>query len=85
MAKVDEEPAFRTTLFVHRNPAIARQYATPGMNIELFDPDDDRTFPGSWLLLTTRANVDLSIHPEAPEILSVGREGAEFCLVKDIP
>jgi hypothetical protein len=85
MAKVDEEPAFRTTLFVHRNPAIAKQYATPGMNIDLFDPDDDRTFPGSWLLLTTRANVDLSIHPEAPEILSVGREGAKFCLVKDIP
>ena len=85
MAQVDEEVSPGTTLFVHRQPSIAQEYASPGIIIDRFDPEDDRTFPGSLLLLTTRANVDLSLHPEAPEILSVGREGASFCLVKDIP
>ena len=85
MAQVDEEVTPGTTLFVHRQPSIAKEYASPGIIIDRFDPDDDRTFQGSLLLLTTRANVDISIHPDAPEILSVGREGAVFCLVKDIP
>jgi hypothetical protein len=85
MAQVDEKVSPGSTLFVHRQPSIAQEYALPGIIIERFDPEDDRTFPGSLLLLTTRANVDLSIHPEAPVILSAGREGATFCLVKDIP
>jgi hypothetical protein len=85
MAQVDEGIDPGVTLFVHRQPSIAREYASPGMLIERFDPDDDRTFPGSLLLVTTRANVDLSLHPEAQEILSVGRDGAVFCMVKEIP
>ena len=85
MAQVDEEVTPGTTLFVHRQPSIAKEYASPGIIIDRFDPDDDRTFQGSLLLLTTRANVDISIHPDAPEIISVGREAAVFCLVKDIP
>jgi hypothetical protein len=85
MARLDEEVTPGATLFVHRQPSIAQEYASPGIIINRFDPDDDRTFPGSLLLLTTRANVDLYIHPEASEILNIGREGATFCLVKDIP
>jgi hypothetical protein len=85
MAQVDEKASPGSTLFVHRQPSIAQEYASPGISIERFDPDDDQTFSGSLLLLTTRANVDLTIHPEAPVILSAGREGAIFCLVKDIP
>ena len=85
MAQVDEQVPAGTTIFVHRQPSIVQEYAAPGINIARFDPDDDQTFSGSLLLLTTRANVDLSLHPEAPEIFNVGREGATFCLVKDIP
>jgi hypothetical protein len=85
MTQVDEKVAPGTTLFVHRQPSIAQAYASSGLFIDRFDPEDDRTFSGSLLLLTTRANVDLSLHLEAPEILNVGREGAVFCLVKDIP
>ena len=85
MAQVDEQVPAGTTIFVHRQPSIAQEYAAPGINIARFDPDDDQTFSGSLLLLTTRANVDLSLHPEAPEIFNVGREGATFCLVRDIP
>ncbi|HEX9090927.1 MAG TPA: hypothetical protein VF831_05525, partial [Anaerolineales bacterium] len=85
MAQVDENVVSDTTLFVYRQPPIAQKYAPPSLIIERFDPDDDQPFPGSLLLLTTRANVDLSIHPEGHEVLSVGKEGATFCLVKDIP
>jgi hypothetical protein len=73
------------TLFVYRQPAIAEGYAAPGLNVLRYDPDDDQTFSGSLLLLTTRANVDLVNYPDAPELLSVGRDGAVFCLVRQIP
>jgi hypothetical protein len=85
MAQVDEQVAPGTTIFVHRQPSIAQEYASPGITIERFDPDDDRAFPGSLLLLTTRANVDQSLYPDAPELFSVGRDGAVFCLVREIP
>lgn len=85
MTQVNEQAPSGTTLFVHRQPSIAQEYASQGLIIDRFDPDDDRTFSGSLLLLTTRANVDLSMHPAASEFLSVGREGAVFCLVKEIP
>jgi hypothetical protein len=73
------------TLFVYRQPSIAAGYAIPGINVLRYDPDDDQTFSGSLLLLTTRANVDLDNYTEAPELLSVGRDGAVFCLVRQIP
>ncbi len=85
MAGADEQLPAGSTLFVHRQPSIAQAYASPELTILRYDPDDDQTFPGSYLLLTTRSNVDLSLHPEAPELFSVGLGGAKFCLVKSIP
>jgi hypothetical protein len=85
MVQVDKQVAPGTTIFVHRQPSIAQEYASPGITIERFDPEDDRTFSGSLLLLTTRANVDLALYPEAPELFNVGREGAVFCLIREIP
>jgi len=73
------------TLFVHRQPAIARAYAGAQLRIEPFDPDADQTTPGSLLLLTTRSNSDQAIHPADPIILAVGRQGATFCVVKRVP
>ncbi len=73
-----------TPLFVHRQPAIARAYAGTQRRVESFDPDADQTTPGSLLLLTTRSNSDLAIHPDDPVILTVGREGATFCVVKRV-
>jgi hypothetical protein len=72
-------------LFVHRQPAIARAYAGTRWRIEAFDPDADHTTAGSLLLLTTRTNSDLAIHPSDPVILTVGRQGASFCVVKRVP
>ena len=85
MSELNTSVPAGSTLFVYRQPAIAAAYAAPGLQIERYDPDDDQTFPGSLLLLTTRANVDQAHYPQAPEILSVGRDGAVFCLVRQIP
>jgi hypothetical protein len=85
MGELNQTAPAGSTLFVHRQPSIAQEYAGPGLTVLRYDPDDDQTFSGSLLLLTTRANVDLVNHPEAPELLSVGRDGAVFCLVRRIP
>ena len=85
MDEVNQSTAMGTTLFVHRQPANAREYAGPGLIVRPFDPDDDQTFSGSLLLLTTRSNVDLKHYPEAPELFSVEQDGAVFCLVRQIP
>ena len=73
------------TLFVMRQPANASLYADPSIQVEPFDRDLDETFPGSLLLLPTRANTDLTNHPEADVIYQVGKGGAVFCVVKRIP
>ena len=73
------------TLFVQRQPEIAQQYARPGLTILPFDMDDDQTFPGSLLLLSSRTNVDEKVHLEAPTVFTIGRDGAVFCVIKQIP
>jgi hypothetical protein len=85
MSHVNEAAPSGTTLFALRQPSIAQAYAAPGITIERFDPDDDRTFPGSLLLLTTRTNADQIYYPNAPEWHRVGRAGAVFCVVKQLP
>jgi hypothetical protein len=85
MAELNQSVPAGSTLFVHRQPSIAETYAAPGLSVLRYDPDDDQTFSGSLLLLTTRANVDLDNYPQAPELLAVGRDGAVFCLVREIP
>jgi hypothetical protein len=74
-----------TALFVLRQPSLARQYAPDGWDVEPFEPEDDRTTAGSLILLTTRSNVDERIHPGDPVVLSVGRLGATFCVVRQVP
>ena len=85
LGELNQSAPAGSTLFVHRQPDIAATYAAPGLTILQFDPDDDQTFPGSLLLLTTRADTDLLHYPEAPEVLAVGRDGAVFCLVRQRP
>jgi hypothetical protein len=85
MGELDQSAPADSTLFVHRQPSIAQGYAAATITVRRYDPEADETFPGSLLLLTTRSNVDLTNHPDAPEMLSVGRAGAVFCLVRQIP
>jgi len=85
MSYVNETAPEGTTLFALRQPSIAQEYAAPGITVGRYDPDADQTFSGSLLLLTTRTNADQTYHPEAPVWHRVGRDGAVFCVVKQIP
>jgi hypothetical protein len=85
MSYVNQAVPSGTTLFSLRQPSIAQVYADPGLIIRRYDPDDDQTFSGSLLLLTTRTNADQTYHLEAPKWHQVGRGGAVFCVVKKIP
>ena len=71
-----------SNLYVRRQPALARQYAPAQLQIELYDPEVGTVPRGALLLLTTRTNVDQSAYTESPVLLTEGRDGAVFCLVK---
>ena len=83
--RLQSEEVEAPALFVLRQPAIAREYAPGTWDVEPFEPEDDRTTAGSLILLTTRSNVDRTVHPDDPVVLSVGRLGATFCVVKRVP
>ena len=72
------------SLYVRRQPSLARQYTLGGMRVELYDPEVGEVPAGALLLLTTRTNVDVGMYPGAPVLVTEGREGAVFCLVKRI-
>ena len=73
------------TLYALRQPANARLYAPPGLEVKRYEPDADETLSGDLLLLPTRSNVDLAHHPEAPVIYQVEKNGAVLCVIKQIP
>ncbi len=79
-----EAQGHAVTLFALRQPQIARRYAAANVTVEGFDPDNDTTFPGSLLLLTTRYNQDQTHHLQDPVRYQVGRAGALFCVVKTV-
>jgi hypothetical protein len=74
-----------TRLFVHREPAVAAPFATA--NVAVLDErgaaSDVRS--GDFVLVSTRTNEDRQTYHDAPELLSVGRVGATFCVIKSIP
>jgi len=82
MQQVNREAQNQPTLFVLRQAPIARRYAAPGVTVQSFDPANDSTFPGSLLLLITRYNQDLQVHPQDPVRYQVGRQGAIFCVIR---
>jgi hypothetical protein len=71
-------------LFVHRNPWIAREYAAGHIEVRNYDADNDATFPGSLLLLSSRTGVDYKYHPDAPMVYQVGKDGAVFCVIRRV-
>jgi 4-amino-4-deoxy-L-arabinose transferase-like glycosyltransferase len=74
-----------TRLFVHRESAVAAPYAGANMTVEEERGQRQRIGPGDYILVNTRTNEDLRTYRDAPEVLTVGRLGATFCVVKKIP
>jgi hypothetical protein len=84
MQYINEHAPVNTRLFVLRNPPLAKLYAANNISVEQFQRSPDNTVAGSLLLLTTRANADLDYHSNAPVFYQTGREGAIFCIVRQI-
>jgi hypothetical protein len=72
-------------LFVHREAEVAAPYAAS--NVQVLDERGARSSIGSgdYILVNTRTNEDRQTFHDAPEVFSVARAGATFCVVKRIP
>ncbi len=71
-------------LYVHREAEVAQPYAAA--NVTVLDERGAKTQIGSgdFVLVNTRTNEDRQTFHDAPVLLSVGRAGATFCVIKSI-
>jgi hypothetical protein len=70
------------TLYIQREFPIAAYYGA-GLNLKSLGAESDPQ-PGDWLLFSTRANLDIkSVYRKLPVVQSFGRNGAEFCIIKE--
>jgi hypothetical protein len=76
------EPA---RLFVHREPEVAAPYAAPHVTIEAARGQRQSMRTGDFVLVNTRTNEDLGAYRDAPIAVSIGRQGATFCVIQRIP
>lgn len=83
--KLDASTADPATLYVHREAEVAQPYAA--RNITVLDQRGSLADIGSgdFVLVNTRTNEDREAFRDAPVVLSVGRAGATFCIIKRIP
>ncbi len=72
------------TVYVNWNSGLAQEYADDTVHVRPLDLETDPPPAGAFLLLTTRENSDLDIYPDEPTLFSVGRDGADFCILKGI-
>ena len=72
------------TIHVQREFPLAEYYGA-GLTLKDLGPEKESDIhPGDLLLFSTRADLDRrSIYRNVPVIHSIGREGADFCLIKE--
>jgi len=71
-------------LYVHREAEVALPYAAP--NITVLDERGVKSqiTSGDYILVNTRTNEDRQVFRDAPDLLTVQRAGATFCIIKAI-
>jgi hypothetical protein len=72
-------------LYVHREGYIADSYANESITVHELRGARDEVQPGDYVLVNTRTNEDRRVFRDAPPVLQVGRAGALFCEIKQIP
>jgi hypothetical protein len=82
---IDRIPARPSTLFVHREAYIAASYAPDWLTVRDERGALNEIRAGDYVLVNTRSNEDRKTFPDAPAILKVGRAGATFCVIKQVP
>lgn len=74
-----------TQLFVRREPYIAAYYADPDITIRDFRTEQKDMKSGDYYLVNTRSNEDLKFLSDEPAVIEVARQGATFCVIKQVP
>ena len=72
------------TLVVHRVPRAAEPYAASNVTILNERTQFNLIKPGDFVLVNTRTNEDIPDFRGAPVLLTVGRAGATFCIIKRV-
>ena len=79
------QPESRVNLFVRREPYIAARYASAEVVVRDYRAEFSQIASGDYILVNTRTNEDRKTVHDAPTVLEVGRGGATFCVVKQVP
>ena len=78
--KFSEFAPENATLIVHRETSIAAYFAPDHINVIPY-----RSLKtGDYLLLSARLNEKSNVKRHSPNIITVGRDGATFCVIKEI-
>ncbi len=85
MDSLDQRTDRPINLYVHREPYIAAYYANANINVQDLRGALDEVKPGDYVLVNTRTNEDRKVFKGAPSVLEIGRGGAIFCIMKQIP
>ncbi len=72
-------------LYVHREAEVAQPYAAKNVTVLDERGADNQIQSGDYILINTRTNEDRKTFRDAPIILSIGRAGATYCVIKEIP
>lgn len=73
------------TLYVQREAYIAASYAADGITVLDTRGNEKKIQSGDYILVNTRTNEDRKTFRDAPVVLTVGRAGAVFCVIKQAP
>ncbi len=72
-------------LYVHREADVAQPYAAKNVTVLDERGAEGQIQSGDYILINTRTNEDRKSFHEAPTILSIGRTGATYCVIKEFP
>ncbi|RJP49398.1 MAG: hypothetical protein C4583_12600 [Anaerolineaceae bacterium] len=79
------QPESLINLFVRREPYIAARYASANVIVRDYRAEFSQIASGDLVLVNTRTNEDRKTVHDAPIVIEVGRGGATFCVVKQVP
>lgn len=72
-------------LYVHREAYIAANYAAEGIVVRETRGNLNAIVSGDYILVNSRTNEDRKTFHDAPIVSEVGRDGATFCIIRQIP
>ncbi len=85
MEEFNQEARPNARIYIKREAYIAAYYARYDISVFDYRTDFKSAQAGDFLLVNSRTNEDEKILKNAPIFLEIGREGAVFCVIKQIP